>query len=82
MKALKDKVILERCKKEEKKVFVLLPDEKPINKFVVLSIGKNCVCDIKEGDIVMTEAYGLTPIENSDKREIFICNENIILMAC
>ncbi len=81
MRALKDKVILERCKKEEKKSLVILPDEKPSNKYSVVSIGANVVCEISVGDIVMAEKYGLTEIENDQKRELFICNENIILLA-
>ena len=80
MRVIKDRILLERVKKEEpKKGSLLLLDAPPENKFTVLEVGdsvKNILC----GEVVMTMPYGLTTVKSDDGRDLYVCKEEDVLI--
>jgi co-chaperonin GroES (HSP10) len=80
MRVIKDRIFLERIKKEKplpRKL--LLVDEPPENKFIVLKIGTG-VQYVQEGNIVMTMPYGLTTVKSDDGRDLYVCKEEDVLV--
>ena len=81
MRPLKDRILVERVKKEEsKKGSLLLINDKPEDKFIILSHGKD-VSDAVIGEIIMVAPYALVPIKNDEGRELFVIKENEILLV-
>lgn len=79
MKPLRNKVLIERIQKEKKNT-VILVDEPPSKKFRVISIGSD-VKSVNENDIVLIDSYGLLSVENEEKKELFIVNEDSIYLV-
>ena len=81
MRPLKDRILVERVKKEEsKKGSLLLINEKPEDKLIIISHGKE-VSDAGIGEIIMVAPYALVPIKNDEGRELFVIKENEILLV-
>ncbi len=82
MRVLKDRVLIERCKKEEAKTKsgILLLDEKPLNLFTVVDIGPD-VSGVFEGKIVQVEPYSPIEIQNDEKRELYVVYEKQIVVV-
>ena len=81
MLPLRDKVLVERVKKEEKKSDILLLDDVPGNKYKVVAVGNDVKSTLDKGDVVLIEPFGLTYIENDEKRDLYCVNENLIYMV-
>ncbi len=81
MKPLKDRLLVERCKNEDKEKKILLLETKVNNKYEVKAIGKDVKIDVSIGDKVLIEPYGLISIENEEKKDLFVVGENTIYLV-
>ncbi len=81
MKPVKDRLLVERCKAEDKEKKILLLETKPNNKYEVRGVGREVSIDVSLGDKVLIEPYGLIAIENEEKRELFVVSENNIYLV-
>ncbi len=81
MRPLKDKLLVERCKKQEEPGKILVLNEKPDNKFIVLGIGEACKIAVTVGCTVMIESYGLNPVQTEDGRDLYVVKEDSVYLV-